>query len=160
MGLISRVSSRTYRSTMDRRINLQLPGPGSYNRGDPSKSQLQWRTTPGGGEFANPNANGGGGGGPPQQTQAELANNVYLMMHGGRQQTVKKVSSSKVRISKPVDTTISPCQTIYVNNLNESIRIPELKTALIAVFKQFGTVTDIVAMKSVKRRGKAYISFG
>merc|ERR1711981_19268 len=156
MGLISRVSSRTYRRktpAMDRRINLQLPGPGSYNR-NKSDSRLSVNQPKG---FA--------GYGPSSSqastvhTNSHQQNAIYLMMHGQRQQQQQKKVSAKVRMSKPVDTTITPCQTIYVNNLNENIKPKELKDALISVFKQFGPVIDIVAMKSVKRRGQAYISF-
>merc|ERR1712216_350399 len=52
-----------------------------------------------------------------------------------------------------------PNMTIRVNNLNEKVRGPKLKSALKAVFKQFGDILDIVSMDSVKRRGQAFIVF-
>merc|ERR1711944_88924 len=64
-----------------------------------------------------------------------------------------------MRMPKGVDTAIPPCNTIYVNNLNEKIKAEDLKKALRAVFHQFGQICDIVAMKSMKRKGQAYISF-
>jgi len=65
----------------------------------------------------------------------------------------------KLRMPKPIDTSIPPANTIYVNNLNEKIKPEDLKKALRAVFNQFGNICDIVAMKSIKRKGQAYISF-
>eukprot|EP00658_Telonema_sp_P-2_P068653 TRINITY_DN575_c0_g1_i2.p1 TRINITY_DN575_c0_g1~~TRINITY_DN575_c0_g1_i2.p1 ORF type:complete len:301 (-),score=110.26 TRINITY_DN575_c0_g1_i2:324-1226(-) len=54
---------------------------------------------------------------------------------------------------------VPPCQTLYLNNLNERVKGEALKTALQAVFKQFGTVVEIVAMDSVRRRGQAFVVF-
>mmetsp|Transcript_42959 Transcript_42959/g.93536 ORF Transcript_42959/g.93536 Transcript_42959/m.93536 type:complete len:259 (+) Transcript_42959:97-873(+) len=50
-------------------------------------------------------------------------------------------------------------QTLYVNNLNDKINVETLKKSLREVFAAFGTITDIVAMKSLKRRGQAWIIF-
>lgn len=52
-----------------------------------------------------------------------------------------------------------PNHTIYVNNLNEKVKIEELKKSLYAVFSQFGTILDIVAMKTLKMRGQAFVAF-
>jgi RNA recognition motif-containing protein len=54
---------------------------------------------------------------------------------------------------------LPPSQTIRVNNLNEKVKGPKLKSALKAVFKQFGDILDIVAMDSLKRRGQAFVVF-
>ena len=37
--------------------------------------------------------------------------------------------------------------------------LPDLKRALYAVFSQFGQVLDIVALKTMKMRGQAFIVF-
>jgi U2 small nuclear ribonucleoprotein B'' len=52
-----------------------------------------------------------------------------------------------------------PNHTIRVNNLNEKVKGPKLKSALRAVFKQFGDILEIVAMDSLKRRGQAFVVF-
>ena len=71
-----------------------------------------------------------------------------------------------------------PNQTLYINNLNEKVKkegmgkvlckftfevyhLPktELKKSLYAIFSQFGPILDIVAMKTLKRRGQAFIVF-
>lgn len=54
---------------------------------------------------------------------------------------------------------IRPNNTIYINNLNERIKKDELKKSLYAIFSQFGQIMDIVAMKSLKMRGQAFVIF-
>merc|ERR1711953_43101 len=82
------------------------------------------------------------------------------MMHGSNNfQNTGPVKAKKIRIAKPVDETLPPKHTLYINNLNESIKPDELKRALQAVLKQFGQIVEINAMKSMKRKGQAYVSF-
>jgi len=57
------------------------------------------------------------------------------------------------------ETEITPNQTIYVNNLNERIKKEELRKSLYAMFSQFGTVLDVVALKTLKMRGQAFVVF-
>ncbi|GAB6033320.1 hypothetical protein CHUAL_013089 [Chamberlinius hualienensis] len=52
-----------------------------------------------------------------------------------------------------------PNNTIYVNNLNEKIKKEELKKSLYAIFSQFGQILSIVALKSLKMRGQAFVVF-
>jgi len=52
-----------------------------------------------------------------------------------------------------------PNQTIYVKNLNEKTRKSELKRALYACFSQFGPILDIVALKTERMRGQAFIVY-
>lgn len=54
---------------------------------------------------------------------------------------------------------VPPNQTIYINNLNEKVKKEELKKALYAIFNQFGTILDVVALKTLKMRGQAFIAF-
>eukprot|EP00250_Pteridium_aquilinum_P035394 c9321_g1_i1 orf=89-787(+) len=54
---------------------------------------------------------------------------------------------------------VPPSQTIYINNLNEKIKKEELKKSLYAVFSQFGKIIDIVASKTLKLRGQAWVVF-
>jgi len=55
--------------------------------------------------------------------------------------------------------TLPPNLTLYVNNLNDKINTETLKKSLREVFAAFGGIIDIVAMKSLKRRGQAWIVF-
>ncbi|KAL5580611.1 hypothetical protein UlMin_013053 [Ulmus minor] len=54
---------------------------------------------------------------------------------------------------------IPPNQTIYVKNLNEKIKKEELKRSLYALFSQYGRILDVVALKTSKLRGQAWIAF-
>ncbi|KAH8345123.1 U1 small nuclear ribonucleoprotein A [Drosophila kikkawai] len=54
---------------------------------------------------------------------------------------------------------LRPNQTIYINNLNEKIKKEELKKSLYAIFSQFGQILDIVALKTLKMRGQAFVIF-
>jgi RNA recognition motif-containing protein len=54
---------------------------------------------------------------------------------------------------------IPPNQTIYVNNLNEKTKKDDLKKSLYAIFSQFGTILEIIAMKTLKTRGQAFVVF-
>lgn len=54
---------------------------------------------------------------------------------------------------------VRPNHTIYINNLNEKIKKEELKKSLYAIFSQFGQILDIVALKTLKMRGQAFVIF-
>lgn len=54
---------------------------------------------------------------------------------------------------------ITPNQTLYVNNLNDKITKDELRRALYSVFSQYGAILDVVALKTEKMRGQAFIVF-
>jgi RNA recognition motif-containing protein len=56
-------------------------------------------------------------------------------------------------------TDIIPNQTIYVNNLNEKVKKDELKRSLYHVFSQFGNILEIIATKTYKMRGQAWVIF-
>lgn len=54
---------------------------------------------------------------------------------------------------------IPPNVTIYINNLNEKIKLEELKKSLTAVFSQFGKILDVLAFKTLKHKGQAWVVF-
>jgi len=54
---------------------------------------------------------------------------------------------------------LTPKQTLYINNLNERIKKEELRKSLYAMFSQFGIVLDVVALKTLKMRGQAFVVF-
>ncbi|RHZ79635.1 hypothetical protein Glove_143g11 [Diversispora epigaea] len=54
---------------------------------------------------------------------------------------------------------ILPNQTLYVRNLNEKTNKEELRRSLYALFSAYGRILDIVAMKTIKMRGQAFIVF-
>jgi U2 small nuclear ribonucleoprotein B'' len=54
---------------------------------------------------------------------------------------------------------IPPNQTLYVSNLNDKIRKPDLRLSLYTLFSTYGIVLDVVALKTPKHRGQAHIAF-
>eukprot|EP00416_Gambierdiscus_australes_P035522 CAMPEP_0171096364 /NCGR_PEP_ID=MMETSP0766_2-20121228/44448_1 /TAXON_ID=439317 /ORGANISM="Gambierdiscus australes, Strain CAWD 149" /LENGTH=261 /DNA_ID=CAMNT_0011555333 /DNA_START=69 /DNA_END=854 /DNA_ORIENTATION=- len=62
------------------------------------------------------------------------------------------------KVQQPISD-LPPNQTLYVNNLNDKINVETLKKSLREVFAAFGGIIDIIAMKSLKRRGQAWIIF-
>ncbi|KAF8047856.1 hypothetical protein N665_2799s0004 [Sinapis alba] len=54
---------------------------------------------------------------------------------------------------------VSPNQTIYINNLNEKVKLDELKKSLNAVFSQFGKIVEVLAFKTLKHKGQAWVVF-
>eukprot|EP00013_Stygamoeba_regulata_P007858 CAMPEP_0177681020 /NCGR_PEP_ID=MMETSP0447-20121125/30486_1 /TAXON_ID=0 /ORGANISM="Stygamoeba regulata, Strain BSH-02190019" /LENGTH=298 /DNA_ID=CAMNT_0019190395 /DNA_START=42 /DNA_END=940 /DNA_ORIENTATION=- len=54
---------------------------------------------------------------------------------------------------------IQPNHTIYVRNLKEKLKVDELKKALYALFSQFGPILEVVALKTFKMRGQAFVVF-
>jgi U1 small nuclear ribonucleoprotein A len=53
----------------------------------------------------------------------------------------------------------SPNNTIYINNLNEKIKVDELKQGLYQLFSQFGDIMEIHARKSFRMKGQAFIVY-
>ncbi|CAF1014971.1 unnamed protein product [Didymodactylos carnosus] len=56
-------------------------------------------------------------------------------------------------------TDIRPNHTLYVNNLNSKVNKAQMKKALYNLFISYGRLLGIVAMKSPKMRGQAFIIF-
>ncbi|KAJ4837404.1 U2 small nuclear ribonucleoprotein B'' [Turnera subulata] len=54
---------------------------------------------------------------------------------------------------------IPPNQTIYIKNLNEKVKKEELKRSLYCLFSQYGRILDVVALKTPRLRGQAWVCF-
>ncbi|PHH80519.1 hypothetical protein CDD82_1687 [Ophiocordyceps australis] len=55
---------------------------------------------------------------------------------------------------------LAPNQTLYVANLPSSkIQKADLRTALYMLFSTYGSVLDVVALKTIKMRGQAHVTF-
>ncbi|KAI7956793.1 hypothetical protein MJO28_003888 [Puccinia striiformis f. sp. tritici] len=50
-------------------------------------------------------------------------------------------------------------ETVYLNNLNEKVKLPALKQTLQNLLKNFGPVLDVVTHRSVQMRGQAFVAF-
>lgn len=49
--------------------------------------------------------------------------------------------------------------TLYINNLNDSVNPKVLQRKLIPMFERFGKIIEVVAMKSLFRRGQIFVVF-
>jgi len=56
-------------------------------------------------------------------------------------------------------TATAPSKTLYVRNLNESVKLPILKQDLQTTFSQFGNVLNVIAHKNLRMRGQAFVVF-
>jgi len=52
-----------------------------------------------------------------------------------------------------------PNKTLYINNLNDKVNKEELRIQLLALFATYGKIIDIVASKSQKMKGQAFLVF-
>lgn len=52
-----------------------------------------------------------------------------------------------------------PNATLYLKGLNDKVRKEELRRSLYLLFSQYGAVIDVVAVKSDKMRGQAFVVF-
>ncbi|KIJ66541.1 hypothetical protein HYDPIDRAFT_109590 [Hydnomerulius pinastri MD-312] len=50
-------------------------------------------------------------------------------------------------------------ETLYIQNLNEKIKVDVLKASLRGLFKSYGEVLDVVAHGNLRMRGQAFVSF-
>lgn len=55
------------------------------------------------------------------------------------------------------DELLAPKHTVYVQNLNEKIKIVDLKNSLFQLFSSYGEVHEVHAKKNIRQRGQAYI---
>merc|ERR1712110_142518 len=67
--------------------------------------------------------------------------------------------SSQPTEETPQQEAPQPKETLYVSNLNEKVKIEDLKKELFDLFSQHGTVLDIVAIKTYSLRGQAWVVF-
>nr|POE45360.1 u1 small nuclear ribonucleoprotein a [Quercus suber] len=72
---------------------------------------------------------------------------------------VQRPEKAKMAKINTIGTEVPPTVTIYINNLNEKIKLEELKKSLHAVFSQFGKILEVLAFKTFKHKGQAWVVF-
>ncbi|KAF9048264.1 RNA-binding domain-containing protein [Hymenopellis radicata] len=73
------------------------------------------------------------------------------------QESMQGVEAS-VAVDVPAEPEKPKCETLYIQNLNEKIKLDVLKSSLKGLFKPYG-VLDVVAHKNLRMRGQAFVSF-
>jgi len=54
---------------------------------------------------------------------------------------------------------IPPNPTVYVRNLEERVKIDQLKDALLEIFSEYGDIIEVVAKTNLKAKGQAFVVF-
>lgn len=54
---------------------------------------------------------------------------------------------------------VQALETLYIQNLNESIKIDVMKETLKALFANYGDVLNVTAHRNLRMRGQAFVSF-
>jgi RNA recognition motif-containing protein len=52
---------------------------------------------------------------------------------------------------------LAPTHTVYVQNINEKIKLIELKNSLFQLFSHYGEVHEVHAKCNIRQRGQAYV---
>jgi U2 small nuclear ribonucleoprotein B'' len=78
---------------------------------------------------------------------------------GGKEETQMTDANNGTAPSNSKAEDLAPNQTLYINNLNERIKKDEMRKSLYSMFTQFGTVLDVVVLKTLKMRGQAHVVF-
>lgn len=58
--------------------------------------------------------------------------------------------NNNTNTNNTTNTDIPPNQTIYINNINDKIKIPQIKKGLYHVFSAYGNIIDIQCHKRIK----------
>ena len=85
-----------------------------------------------------------------------------MNVRGNYNQTGSRVSQKRARLTAFLDfmaETIQPNTTLYINNLNDKINKDEIRSQLFALFTTYGKLIDVVATKTPKMRGQAFLVF-
>mmetsp|Transcript_348 Transcript_348/g.1172 ORF Transcript_348/g.1172 Transcript_348/m.1172 type:complete len:241 (-) Transcript_348:233-955(-) len=69
------------------------------------------------------------------------------------------MGEKSMEVDSSNDRDAAPNSTIYVRNLNEKIKKDELRKILYESFSAYGRVLDIVALKTMKMRGQAFVAY-
>ncbi|CAE7209064.1 unnamed protein product [Rhizoctonia solani] len=54
---------------------------------------------------------------------------------------------------------VEASETLYIQNLNEKVKIEQMKSTLRSLFKGYGKILDVVAHGNLRMRGQAFVSF-
>ena len=49
--------------------------------------------------------------------------------------------------------------TLYLQNLNERVKIPDLKNAIFQLFSNYGEVVEVHAKQNIRMRGQAFVIY-
>lgn len=75
-------------------------------------------------------------------------------------QTQRTCHCTPTRTSRlPYQVSTNTPRSVYVRNLEESIKLPTLIESLKEIFSEYGTIIDVVAKSNLKAKGQAFVVF-
>ncbi|OXG26240.1 RNA binding protein [Cryptococcus neoformans Bt15] len=89
---------------------------------------------------------------PAEQTPAENGD-VEVKTEEGAKQAQEEGDEDPNKIPD------NACETLYLQNLNEKVRIPVMKETLYNLFKPYRPLQAIIAHHNIRMRGQAFVSF-
>lgn len=95
--------------------------------------------------------------GGPHQPVAGFPGGYALPGAGAAPAPTPVPAAAPLRVGLPE--VMNPNPTVYIRNLNEKVKLDELRGALNKIFSQFGTVLEVKAEKRLKLKGQAWIIF-
>ncbi|GAA5987402.1 hypothetical protein JCM11641_002277 [Rhodosporidiobolus odoratus] len=87
---------------------------------------------------------------PPADPQPPPQSNGDTQMADGTQQ--KQDEEDKEQLPEGAS------EVVYVNNLNEKIKLPIMKQSLKVLFREYGSVLGVTAHRNIRMRGQAFIT--
>src|SRR6202000_3411618 len=69
------------------------------------------------------------------------------------------VAAPSKSVLKSSSQSLTTMYRVYVKNLEEHIKIDQMKTALSEIFSEYGNIIDLVAKTNLKAKGQAFIVF-
>ncbi|WWC88307.1 uncharacterized protein L201_003215 [Kwoniella dendrophila CBS 6074] len=101
----------------------------------------------------------------PIKQEEQQQNGDIEMLNGADSQTPiegeKKEEEGDNKQDEPEEEKIpeDACETLYLQNLNEKVRIPVIIETLYSLFKPYRPLHPVIAHRNVRMRGQAFISF-
>lgn len=74
-------------------------------------------------------------------------------------ETITKTKAEIVTKAHEPQGDIMPNHTLYLNNINEKIKLDELKQTIYHLFTQFGDILEVNAQKRFRMKGQAFVVF-
>lgn len=93
---------------------------------------------------------------PAKKDTTDQENELQNTQHTGAPASLPPVPTRQAA-SIPLG---SPNQTVYINNLNDKINKEVLRKTLYMLFSPHGHIVSVVALKTAKARGQAFVAFG
>ncbi|KAK4685399.1 hypothetical protein P7C73_g4753, partial [Tremellales sp. Uapishka_1] len=131
------------------------PGPEASTSAQSQEQEVKVETANGNG---NGNVDGDGNG----DGDVEMKETTETTETEAKDEKDEKATEEKAAVVTEEDKNKLPdnaCETLYLQNLNEKVRLPVMKETLASLFKPYKVVTPVTAHRNVRMRGQAFVTF-